>query len=128
VPSVYSNPFSESDKLLCFCSLMKFMISSIKIPYFVWHCSRLVYFAYCCSVHIAHKRTSGYVIEINALWYNALKFVVDMSRESGNISLADKLDAQAEITGKNVVFVVLFVVELMSGIFQTVEKTVPRCG
>ncbi|KAA6328300.1 hypothetical protein EZS27_022786 [termite gut metagenome] len=43
---------------------------------------------------------TGYVVEINALWYNALRFVADMSRESGNTALADKLDAQAEVTGK----------------------------
>ncbi|KAA6351304.1 hypothetical protein EZS27_001267 [termite gut metagenome] len=44
---------------------------------------------------------TGYVLEINALWYNALKFVAGMSRENGNISLAGKLDAQAEITGNS---------------------------
>ena len=46
---------------------------------------------------------SGYVVEINALWYNALRFVADMEREGGNTLMADKLDEQAEITGKSFV-------------------------
>ncbi|KAA6336764.1 hypothetical protein EZS27_015104 [termite gut metagenome] len=41
---------------------------------------------------------TGYVVEINALWYNALKFVAEMSREDGNTSLAEALESQAEIT------------------------------
>ena len=40
---------------------------------------------------------------MNALWYNALRFVADMVREGGNEILADTLDAQAEITGKSFV-------------------------
>ena len=43
---------------------------------------------------------TGYVVEINALWYNALRFVADLVREEGNDVLADELDAQAAITGK----------------------------
>ncbi len=35
--------------------------------------------------------------------YNALRFVSDIVREGGNDILADKLDAQAEITGKSFV-------------------------
>ena len=46
---------------------------------------------------------TGYVVEINALWYNALRFVADMEREGGNTLMADKLDEQAEITGKSFV-------------------------
>lgn len=41
---------------------------------------------------------TGYVIEINALWYNALKFVATLRRESGNEHAADLMDYQAEIT------------------------------
>jgi predicted glycogen debranching enzyme len=44
---------------------------------------------------------TGYVVEINALWYNALKFIADVLRESGNTTLVDKLDTQAEITSKS---------------------------
>ena len=40
---------------------------------------------------------TGYVVEINALWYNALKFAASLSRESGNEHSADLLDYQAEI-------------------------------
>lgn len=40
---------------------------------------------------------TGYVVEINALWYNALKFVSVLSRENGNEHTADLLDYQAEI-------------------------------
>ena len=46
---------------------------------------------------------TGYIVEVNALWYNALRFISDMVREGGNVTLADELDAQAEITGKSFV-------------------------
>lgn len=48
---------------------------------------------------------SGYIVEINALWYNALRFTADMSRESGKIPFADSLDAQAEITAASFIAV-----------------------
>ena len=41
---------------------------------------------------------TGYVVEVNALWYNALRFVADMLREDENSSLADTLDALAQKT------------------------------
>ena len=41
---------------------------------------------------------TGYVVEINALWYNALKFTSELSREKQNDHAADLLDYQAEIT------------------------------
>jgi len=40
---------------------------------------------------------TGYVVEINALWYNALKFTSQLSREAGNEHAADLMDYQAEI-------------------------------
>lgn len=40
---------------------------------------------------------TGYVVEINALWYNALKFVSDIERERGNEQSADLLNYQAEL-------------------------------
>ncbi|NDP20592.1 MAG: 4-alpha-glucanotransferase [Paludibacter sp.] len=40
---------------------------------------------------------TGYVVEINALWYNALKFVSTLTREVGDEHSADLLDYQAEI-------------------------------
>jgi predicted glycogen debranching enzyme len=40
---------------------------------------------------------TGYVVEINALWFNALKFTSELSREKGNEHAADLLDYQAEI-------------------------------
>jgi len=40
---------------------------------------------------------TGYVVEINALWYNALKFTAEITRETGNEHAADLLDYQAEI-------------------------------
>jgi len=40
---------------------------------------------------------SGYVVEINALWYNSLKFTSQLTRENGNEHAADLLDYQAEI-------------------------------
>ncbi len=41
---------------------------------------------------------TGYVVEINALWFNALKFVAAIHRASGNEQRADLIDYQAEIT------------------------------
>ena len=46
---------------------------------------------------------TGYIVEANALWYNALCFVADMVREGGNDVLADHLNAQAAVTGKSFV-------------------------
>jgi len=40
---------------------------------------------------------TGYVVEINALWYNALKFTSELTHESGNEHAADLMDYQAEI-------------------------------
>ena len=50
-----------------------------------------------------HQILLLHIVEVNALWYNALRFVADMVREGGNEILADTLDAQAEITGKSFV-------------------------
>lgn len=41
---------------------------------------------------------TGYVVEINALWHNALKFAAQLTREKGNDHAADLLDYQGEIT------------------------------
>lgn len=43
---------------------------------------------------------TGYVVEVNALWYNALKFTSLISRELGNDHAADLFDYQAEIAGE----------------------------
>ncbi|MBP1675876.1 MAG: Amylo-alpha-16-glucosidase [Bacteroidetes bacterium] len=40
---------------------------------------------------------TGYVVEINSLWYNALKFTAELTRFAGNEHTADLLDYQAEI-------------------------------
>ncbi len=44
---------------------------------------------------------TGYIVEVNALWYNALRFVADLVREGGNDIFADELDALAEMAGKS---------------------------
>lgn len=44
---------------------------------------------------------TGYIVEFNALWYNALRFVEDMSREGGNVNYADTLDELAAKTAKS---------------------------
>lgn len=41
---------------------------------------------------------TGYIVEINALWYNALRFTAELQRELGKEMAADLLDYQAEIT------------------------------
>jgi len=43
---------------------------------------------------------TGYVVEINALWYNALKFVSELTREAGKEHAADLLDYQAEMASE----------------------------
>ena len=40
---------------------------------------------------------SGYIVEFNALWYNALKFCASLETEFGDKKLADKLEQQAEV-------------------------------
>jgi predicted glycogen debranching enzyme len=44
---------------------------------------------------------TGYLVEVNALWYNDLRFIADLMREGGNTILADELDAQADLAGKS---------------------------
>lgn len=39
---------------------------------------------------------SGYIVEFNALWYNALRFTAAMEMENGNEERANELDALAE--------------------------------
>ncbi len=41
---------------------------------------------------------TGYVVEINALWYNAVKFNAELLRFAGKTHTADLLDYQGEIT------------------------------
>ena len=41
---------------------------------------------------------TGYVVEINALWYNAMRFTAEMLRELGKETSADLMEYQAEIT------------------------------
>ena len=41
---------------------------------------------------------TGYVVEINALWYNALLFASELKRVQGDEHVADLLEYQAEIT------------------------------
>ncbi len=40
---------------------------------------------------------TGYVVEINALWYNAMKFTAELNRQVGKEHAADLLDYQAEM-------------------------------
>jgi predicted glycogen debranching enzyme len=49
---------------------------------------------------------SGYVVEVNALWYNALRFVADLAREEGegqDTVFADVLDTVSQKTGQSFV-------------------------
>jgi predicted glycogen debranching enzyme len=41
---------------------------------------------------------TGYIVEINALWYNAMRFTAEMLREMGKETSADLMEYQAEIT------------------------------
>ncbi|HQJ90199.1 MAG TPA: amylo-alpha-1,6-glucosidase [Paludibacteraceae bacterium] len=44
---------------------------------------------------------SGYVVEINALWYNALRFTAELAGSFGEAYLADSLSAYAERAKEN---------------------------
>ena len=46
---------------------------------------------------------SGYIVEFNALWYNALKFCASMAAEQGDQKRADKLEALAAKTKQSFV-------------------------
>ena len=41
---------------------------------------------------------TGYIVEINALWYNAMLFTAELLREMGKETSADLMEYQAEIT------------------------------
>ena len=43
---------------------------------------------------------TGYIVEVNALWYNALRFTSELLGEGGNNNLAETLNVLAEKTGK----------------------------
>jgi predicted glycogen debranching enzyme len=46
---------------------------------------------------------SGYVVEINALWYNALKFTSELARELNDEHMSDLFDYQAEMVRESFV-------------------------
>ncbi|MBQ8360857.1 MAG: glycogen debranching enzyme family protein [Bacteroidaceae bacterium] len=46
---------------------------------------------------------TGYIVEVNALWYNALKFVADMLDKNGNQHEADTLERLADTVKKSFV-------------------------
>lgn len=46
---------------------------------------------------------SGYIVEFNALWYNALRFTADLVRGGGDDGLADELEKEAKTTGDSFV-------------------------
>lgn len=47
---------------------------------------------------------TGYIVEINALWYNALKFAAELDAEfESDKKHSEKLEAMAEVTGKSFV-------------------------
>ena len=50
---------------------------------------------------------TGYVVEINALWYNVLKFASDLLREGGDVTKANTYDELAAVTGNSFVNVFL---------------------
>ena len=50
---------------------------------------------------------TGYVVEINALWYNALRFVADLLGEKESTMLTEALNKQAEQAGVSFVNVFL---------------------
>ena len=52
---------------------------------------------------------SGYIVEFNALWYNALKFCASMAAEQGDAKIADELEQRAALCKES--FVETFVNE-----------------
>ena len=44
---------------------------------------------------------SGYLVEFNALWYNALKFAEEIAKEKGNIELSNSLSFNAQTACKS---------------------------
>jgi predicted glycogen debranching enzyme len=67
---------------------------------------------------------TGYVVEINALWYNALKFTSLLSRASGNEHSADLFDYQAEIARESFVKTFwngTYLYDYVDGIYNDIE-------
>ncbi len=48
---------------------------------------------------------TGYIVEFNALWYNALKFCASMAAEFGNENEAKMLEERAELCGNSFLYV-----------------------
>lgn len=46
---------------------------------------------------------TGYIVEFNALWYNALKFCASVASDDGEIKEAEELENYAELCGKSFV-------------------------
>ena len=46
---------------------------------------------------------SGYIVEFNALWYNAQKFCASMAADKGDTKMAEELEARAAITKQSFV-------------------------
>ncbi len=46
---------------------------------------------------------TGYIVEINALWYNALRFTADLLGEAGNTIIQENLNTLAEKVGESFV-------------------------
>lgn len=44
---------------------------------------------------------TGYIVEFNALWYNALKFTAEVCRFKGDGDFMEKLESAADMCGKN---------------------------
>lgn len=65
---------------------------------------------------------TGYVVEINALWYNAMMFVADMNREFGNKDLASRLEMMSMACAES--FRNVFVNEY-GYLFDFVESGIP---
>ncbi len=42
----------------------------------------------------------GYVVEVNALWYNAMMFAVDLAKDAGDTEFASRWEAVAKKTGE----------------------------
>ena len=46
---------------------------------------------------------TGYIVEFNALWYNALKFCASMAAEYGDLTFAAEIEKRAELCGSSFV-------------------------
>ena len=105
--AAYSSPENAANRFEDICSSIIAFIRKQGHPNLILHNNGLLYvhgterpMTWMNAMEDGRPITprTGYIVEINALWYNALKFIASLKRLQGNEHAADLMDYQAEIS------------------------------